>query len=217
VPGYADIQKAADVAVIARYQNAGQSCISAKRFIIDRNVSAKFMILFLEGVRKLKMGNPAEEATDMGPLASIQQARKVEDQVLRSVEMGARVITGGTRKKAFFQPTVVADVKPGMPVFDEEVFGPVAPITVAANTQEAIELAGRTSFGLGVSLFNNDLKKAENLAIEFHDGAVFINGLVKSDPRLPFGGTGRSGYGRELALHGIREFVNVKSVWIRKF
>ena len=212
----ANIQKAVETGIKARMQNAGQSCIAAKRFIIHEKVSDKFIDLFLEGVKTLKTGDPAKENTDLGPLASIQQAEKVEQQVSRSVEMGARLIEGGIRDKAFYQPTVLTDVRPGMPVFDEEVFGPVAPVVIAKDTADAIALANQTNFGLGVSLFTNDLEKASKLAHEFHDGAVFINSLVKSDPRLPFGGTKHSGYGRELAVQGIREFVNIKTVFIKK-
>lgn len=212
----ANIEKAVEIGIRARFQNAGQSCIAAKRFILDRKISDKFISLFLEGIKKLKTGDPAESDTDIGPLANIQQAEKVEEQVRRSVATGARVIAGGSRDKAFYQPAVVADVRPGMPLFDEEVFGPVAPVTVAGNTDEAIMLANHTKYGLGASLFTNDLKKANDLVGRFHDGAVFINGLVKSDPRLPFGGTGRSGFGRELAIQGIKEFVNIKTVWIKQ-
>jgi len=211
----ANIVKAAETGIKARFQNAGQSCIAAKRFIIDRKISDRFMKLFLEGINSLKVGDPAREDTDMGPLASIEQAEKVEDQLRRSVEAGARLIAGGVRDKAFFQPTMVINVRPGMPLFDEEVFGPVAPITEFRSTEEAITLANSSDFGLGVSLFTDDLKKANDLVSEFHDGAVFINGPVKSDPRLPFGGTKRSGFGRELAVQGIREFANVKTVWAR--
>jgi succinate-semialdehyde dehydrogenase/glutarate-semialdehyde dehydrogenase len=157
-----------------------------------------------------------DEETDIGPLATIGQAVRVEGQVERSVAMGARLIAGGIRNKAFYQPAVVVEITPGMPLFDEEVFGPVAPVSVADNTSDAIKLACQTNYGLGVSLFTNDLDKAIDLAREFHDGAVFINGMVKSDPRLPFGGTRRSGFGRELSVQGIREFVNIKTVWSRK-
>ena len=212
----ADIKKAAEIGTKARFQNAGQSCIAAKRFIIDRKIGEKFIELFTEEIRKLKTGDPMVEDTDIGPLASIEQAEKVEDQVRRSVSMGAKVISGGIRDGAFFQPAIIVNVTPGMPLFDEEVFGPAAPITIVGNTEEAIALACMTNFGLGVSLFTNDLKKANDLVPEFHDGAVFINGMVKSDPRLPFGGTRRSGYGRELSVQGIREFVNVKTVWMKK-
>lgn len=212
----ANIRKAVEIGIKARFQNAGQSCIAAKRFILDRKISDEFLDLFLDGIRKLKTGNPAEEDTDIGPLASIGQAVKVEEQVVRSVAMGARVIAGGIRNKTFYQPAVVVDVTPGMPLFDEEVFGPVAPVSISDNTAEAITIANKTNFGLGVSLFTDDLDKAYDLTREFHDGAVFINGMVKSDPRLPFGGTRHSGFGRELAIQGIREFVNIKTVWAKK-
>ena len=212
----ANIRKAVETGIKARFQNAGQSCIAAKRFILDRKISDEFLDLFLDGIMKLKTGNPVEEDTDIGPLASIGQAVRVEEQVVRSVEMGARVIAGGIRNKTFYQPTVVVDVMPGMPLFDEEVFGPVAPVSISDNTAEAIMIANRTNFGLGVSLFTNDLDKAYDIAREFHDGAVFINGMVKSDPRVPFGGTRHSGFGRELAIQGIREFVNIKTVWAKK-
>ncbi len=213
----ANIRKAVETGIKARFQNAGQSCIAAKRFILDRKISDEFLDLFLDGIMKLKTGNPVEEDTDIGPLASIGQAVRVEEQVVRSVEMGARVIAGGIRNKTFYQPTVVVDVMPGMPLFDEEVFGPVAPVSISDNTAEAIMIANRTNFGLGVSLFTNDLDKAYDIAREFHDGSVFINGMVKSDPRVPFGGTRHSGFGRELAIQGIREFVNIKTVWAKKF
>ena len=212
----ANIRKAVEIGIKARFQNAGQSCIAAKRFILDRKISDEFLDLFLDGIRKLKTGDPMEEDTDIGPLASIGQAVKVEEQVVRSVAMGARVIAGGIRNKTFYQPAVVVDVTPGMPLFDEEVFGPVAPVSISDNTAEAITMANTTDFGLGVSLFTDDLDKAYDLAREFHDGAVFINGMVKSDPRLPFGGTRHSGFGRELAIQGIREFVNIKTVWAKK-
>ena len=212
----ANIQNAVDAGIKARFQNAGQSCIAGKRFILDRKISDKFIELFLEGIRKIKTGDPANHDTEMGPLADIRQAENVEKQVMKSVEMGATVIEGGKREKAFYPPTVVVNVSPGMPLFDEEVFGPVAPVIIVSGTDEAVTLANHTTFGLGVSLFTNDLNKASELVYKFPDGSVFINGLVKSDPRLPFGGTKRSGFGRELSIHGIREFVNVKTVWMKK-
>jgi succinate-semialdehyde dehydrogenase/glutarate-semialdehyde dehydrogenase len=212
----ADIKKAVQIGVKARFQNAGQSCIAAKRFIVHRKVSDEFIALFLQEIKKLKSGDPAKEDTDFGPLASVHQAEMVEYQVRRSVDMGANLLMGGIRDKAFFQPTVLTNVSPGMPLFDEEVFGPVAPVTIVENTAEAIALANATDFGLGVSLFTSDLKKAGDLVHEFEDGAVFINALVKSDPRLPFGGTKRSGFGRELAEAGIREFVNIKTVYFNQ-
>ena len=212
----ADIGKAVETAIKARFQNGGQSCIAGKRFIIEKNISDSFIRLFAESIRKLKTGDPSDEETDIGPLCSKRQAESIDDQVKRSVAMGARIIEGGSLKEAFYNPTLAVDVRPGMPLFDEEVFGPVAPVIIADNACEAITLANKTNFGLGVTLFTTDIKKAVELVSEFHDGAVFINGQVKSDPRLPFGGTKRSGYGRELAQQGMREFVNVKTVWIRK-
>jgi len=213
----ADIEQAAGIGIKARMQNAGQSCIAAKRFIIHEKVSERFIAIFNEKLKNLRAGDPAKPETDLGPLASIQQAQTVEKQVKRSVEMGARIITGGYPENAFYPPTLLTGVRPGMPVFDEEVFGPVAPVITAGNDSEAVALANQTSFGLGVSLFTNDLKKARDMVPEFKDGSVFINAMVKSDPRLPFGGTGRSGYGRELAIQGIREFVNVKTVYVKGF
>jgi succinate-semialdehyde dehydrogenase/glutarate-semialdehyde dehydrogenase len=212
----ADINKAVEAGIKSRFQNAGQSCIAAKRFILHEKISEKVISLFLQQVKKLKSGDPSKEDTELGPMASIYQAEKVEEQIRRSAEMGAELIEGGIRNKAFFKPAVVIKVAPGMPLFDEEVFGPVAPFTVAGDTDHAIRLANKSGFGLGVTLFTSDMKKASHLVSEFHDGAVFINAMVKSDPRLPFGGTGRSGFGRELAVNGIREFVNVKTVYYKK-
>ena len=212
----ADLEKAVKIGVTARMQNAGQSCIAAKRFIVHEKIHDKFIALFREELKKIRSGDPSDENTSMGPLAGTEHAKTVEAQVRRSLEMGALVIEGGLRENSFFQPTLIVNVKPGMPVFDEEVFGPVAPVIITGSTEEAILLANQTKFGLGVSLFTRDIKKAGELLPEFDDGAVFINSLVKSDPRLPFGGTKQSGYGRELSIHGIREFVNVKTIYIKK-
>jgi succinate-semialdehyde dehydrogenase/glutarate-semialdehyde dehydrogenase len=212
----ADIEKAAEIGVKARMMNAGQSCIAAKRFIIHEKVSDRFIELFLEKLNNLKQGDPTLNEINIGPLATIQQAETVEKQVRISVEMGARIIAGSNRIDTLYPPTLIVNVRPGMPLFDEEVFGPVAPVIIAKDTTEAVSLANLTKFGLGVSLFTRDLKKAQEMVRDFNDGAVFINELVKSDPRLPFGGTKRSGFGRELAIQGIREFVNVKTVYIKK-
>jgi succinate-semialdehyde dehydrogenase/glutarate-semialdehyde dehydrogenase len=211
----ADLEKAVDTGISARMQNGGQSCIAAKRFIIHEKVSKKFIAMFTEKVKKLHSGDPMEESTDIGPLCSIQQARTVENQVRTSVEMGAKIIEGCYSDSAFYPPTVIINVKPGMPVFDEEVFGPIAPIIIARDTGEAIALSNNSRFGLGVSLFTSNLEKAREMVQEFNEGAVFINALVKSDPRLPFGGVKQSGYGRELSVQGIREFVNTKTVYIK--
>ena len=196
--------------------NVGQRCTAAKRFIVNEAVCEKFILLLQSEISRLKIGDSSAEETDIGPLATEDQAREVEKQVNKSIKMGSRLIAGGNRNSAFYSPSILVDVKPGMPVFDEEVFGPVASVIIAQNTDEAITLASQTKFGLGVTIFTRDLSKAHQLAREFKDGAVFINEMVKSDPRLPFGGTGKSGYGRELAMHGIREFVNVKTVYIKK-
>ena len=212
----ADLEKAAEVGVKARMMNAGQSCIAAKRFILHEKIAEQFISLFNKKLQSLRAGDPARKDTDIGPLASVQQAENVGKQVSRSVEMGARIITGGYPEGAFYPPTLLTHVRPGMPVFDEEVFGPVAPVIIARDAKEAIDLSNISNFGLGVSLFTNDLEKAKDMIPEFNEGSVFINELVKSDPRLPFGGIKRSGYGRELAIQGIREFVNVKTVYIKK-
>jgi len=213
----ADVDKAVEVGLKARMQNGGQSCIAAKRFIIHEKVSKQFIEKFKKNLNKLVVGDPLKDKTDIGPLSSVEQVEKVKDQVNRSVEMGARIIAGAEPRGALYFPALVVDVKPGMPLFDEEVFGPVAPVTIVQNVEEAVELSNKSVYGLGVSLFTNDLEKAEELIPEFEDGAVFINALVKSHPRLPFGGTKRSGYGRELSVAGIREFVNIKTVYIEKY
>jgi succinate-semialdehyde dehydrogenase/glutarate-semialdehyde dehydrogenase len=213
----ADIEKAVEIGVKARMQNSGQSCIAAKRFIVKKEVSKIFIDLYKEKLMNMVVGDPLKEETDLGPLADIKQAEIVKKQVLDSVKSGAKIIIGGYPDKALYPPTLVTNVKPGMPLFDEEVFGPVAPVIIANSTDEAVKLANMSNFGLGVSLFTNNLEKAEELIPRFDDGAVFINAMVKSDPRLPFGGTKKSGYGRELSVNGIREFVNIKTVYMDKF
>ncbi len=210
----ADLQKAVEVGTKARLQNAGQSCIAAKRFIVHEKIADMFIEELTVSFKKIKTGDPLDETTELGPLASIAQAKGVEKQVNDSVKKGAEIILGGKRKDAFFEPTIVINVKPGMPVFDEEVFGPVASVIVAKDTDEAIALSNQSAFGLGVSIFTRDMKKADELIPRIEDGSVFINALVKSDPRLPFGGTKRSGFGRELSAHGILEFVNIKTVYV---
>jgi succinate-semialdehyde dehydrogenase/glutarate-semialdehyde dehydrogenase len=211
----ANMEKAVETGVKARMQNAGQSCIAAKRFIIHERIANEFISLFDKKLQSLRKGDPASKDTEIGPLASVQQAEIVRKQVRRSVEMGARIITGGYPEGAFYPPTLITDVRPGMHLFEEEVFGPVAPVIVARDDQQAVALSNRSAFGLGVSLFTNDYDKALALIPQFNEGSVFINALVKSDPRLPFGGIKKSGYGRELAVQGIREFVNVKTVYIK--
>ena len=213
----ADIDKAVEIGAKARLQNGGQSCIAAKRFIVHKKISEEFIEKFKTEFGKYTVGDPMDENTKMGPLSSVEQADTVREQVRKSEEQGAEIIFGNSSEGAVYPPTLVTNVKPGMPLFDEEVFGPVAAITIVEDADEAVRLSNNSRFGLGVNLFTNDLKKAQELIPEFDDGAVFVNSMVKSDPRLPFGGTKKSGYGRELAVNGIREFVNVKTVYIEKF
>lgn len=216
VTAHADVKIAVEAGVLARMMNAGQSCIAAKRFLVHQSLYALFVRQFVERVALLKVGNPELETVDIGPLSSIEAALEVEEQVRQSVELGAKILIGGSRTRATYKPTVLTNVNTKMPVMREEVFGPVAPIMSFSNIKEAIKHANETSYGLGVSIFSQNLQEAQNLTADFDDGAVFINSLVKSDPRLPFGGTKNSGYGRELSLHGIREFVNVKTVYVQK-
>jgi len=208
----ADLELAVDVAMQARLQNGGQSCIAAKRFIPESGVADAFLSKLSAGLEKLKAGDPMREETDLGPLSSEKQAREVEQQVKRSVEMGARLVRGGKRNGAFFEPTILTGVRPGMPAFDEEVFGPVFAVTEAGSPQEALELSNRSRFGLGMQVFTRSEDSARLFIEEAEEGAVFVNGMVRSDPRLPFGGVKQSGYGRELSVEGIREFMNVKSI-----
>lgn len=210
----ADMDKAIDIGIQARMQNVGQSCIAAKRFILHKNIAEEYINRLIKKMATLKTGDPMDEETKIGPLASIDQAKALEKQVNDSVAMGANLLVGGNRHDAFYEATLLTNVKPGMPAFDEETFGPVFSVTIANDTDEAIELANNSTFGLGVSIFTEDREKAKKLSAQIEDGAVFVNALVKSDPRLPFGGTKRSGFGRELSHHGIKEFVNTKTIYI---
>ncbi len=210
----ANQELALNIAIPARLQNAGQSCIAAKRFILETWIAEDFIPALLKRVGQLVMGDPMEEATDLGPLASVKQAQEVEQQVRDSVERGARLITGGHRNGAFYEPTVLSGVKPGMPVFDEEVFGPVFAITEAESPEHALEISNLSRFGLGMQVFTQSESNAKLFMEGAEEGAVFINAMVKSDPRLPFGGVKSSGFGRELSEEGIREFVNIKTIWI---
>ena len=214
----ADLQSVAHSAAWARAINAGQSCIAAKRFIVVGRAEP-FAGRMAEAMAALKVGDPADPATEVGPLARLDLLENLASQVERSIAAGAKLLTGGSRlprKGYFFAPTVLAHVKPGMAAFDEETFGPVAAVIAARDEDEAVELANRSPYGLGASLWARDLALAERLAARIDSGSVFINGPVKSDPRLPFGGIKQSGYGRELAAQGIREFVNVKTVWLKQ-
>jgi succinate-semialdehyde dehydrogenase/glutarate-semialdehyde dehydrogenase len=213
----ADVAAAAATAVKARTINNGQSCIAAKRFIVHQDVAAEFERVFVEKMRALKVGDPADPSVEIGPLATPAIAAEVHDLVERSVAAGARLVLGGKRLERpgnYYAPTVLADVPQGSPAAVEEIFGPVASLFRVKSLDEAIFVANQTRFGLGASAWTRDEAERERLIRGIEAGAVFINGMVKSDPRLPFGGIKRSGFGRELAVQGIREFVNVKSVWV---
>jgi len=210
----ADIHKTIAIAVNARMQNTGQSCIAAKRFLIQENVYDLFLEKFKAAVSRLKTGDVMDPETQIGSLARVDLAEALEKQVNQSVEMGAKIALGGKRCEAFYEPTILTNVSPEMPVFKEETFGPMAAIVTFSTLDEAIALSNQSEFGLGVSVFTTDIPLIKNRIHEFNEGAVFINDLVKSDPRLPFGGIKKSGYGRELSQEGILEFVNVKTVVI---
>ena len=213
----ADLVKAAATAVKARTINNGQSCIAAKRFIVHEAVYERFTTLFVGGMAALVVGDPIDPATGIGPLATAPIREELAVQVDRSVAAGARVLLGGRKLDGpgyFYAPTVLADPVPGSPAWDDELFGPVATLFRVADLDAAIALANHKVFGLGASAWTNEAAEQERLAVEIEAGSVFLNGMVKSDPRLPFGGIKRSGFGRELSLAGIREFVNVKTVWI---
>jgi succinate-semialdehyde dehydrogenase/glutarate-semialdehyde dehydrogenase len=203
-----------NLAIPARMQNCGQSCIAAKRFILESWIAEDFIPLLVNRVETLVMGDPMEEGTQVGPLVSVKQAKEVEEQVNKSVEMGAKLLLGGERDGAFYQPTILSEVVSGMPVFDEEIFGPVFAVMEASSPEHALELSNKSKFGLGMQVFTASERSAELFIRGAEEGAVFVNAMVKSDPRLPFGGTKKSGYGRELSEEGIKEFVNIKTIWI---
>ena len=211
----AELDNAVKTAVTARMQNAGQSCIAAKRFFVHESLFEAFIERFKTKVEAMKLGDPLLEDTEMGPLARVDLAKDVENQVNKSIEMGAKLVTGGKRDGAFYQPTVLINVTTQMPVFNEEVFAPAVPIMPFKAFEDAVELSNKSSFGLGVTIFTKDIETIKTKLHLFDEGAVFINAMVKSDPALPFGGVKRSGYGRELAENGIKEFVNVKTVYIK--
>jgi len=213
----ADVALAAKTAVQARFQNTGQSCIAAKRFFVEEPVAAEFIERFVAGVRALRTGDPMRDDTDVGPLARGDLRDDLARQVQSSVDLGARVLVGGQRPRGkgfFYEPTLLGDVPRGAPALTEEVFGPAAPISIVRDADEAILHANESRFGLSNNLWTRDLARARNLARQLDSGGVFINGMTASDPRLPFGGVKKSGYGRELAAFGLREFVNVKTVWM---
>ena len=214
----ADLELAVSTAVTARVMNNGQSCIGAKRFILEEAIADQFIQKFVEQFKALKVGDPMQSDTDVGPLATPQILEDLDSQVKASVVAGAKVLVGGYRlpeKGNFYAPTILADIPLGAPPYQEEFFGPVALVFRVKNIDEAIALANSTNFGLGASVWTNDFQEQEQAIKQIEAGSVFVNSMVKSDPRIPFGGIKRSGYGRELGVEGIREFVNIKTIWIR--
>jgi succinate-semialdehyde dehydrogenase/glutarate-semialdehyde dehydrogenase len=213
----ADVEKAARTAAQARCINNGQSCIAAKRFIVEAPVLESFEREFVKAMSGLVVGDPMDRRTEVGPLARQDLMEDLHDQVYRSLKAGALLKCGGKRlpvRGFFYPPTVLSRVEPGMAAFEEETFGPAAAVVRAEDADHALALANASPFGLGACLWTADLALAERLAAELESGSVFVNGMVKSDPRLPFGGIKLSGYGRELSAFGIREFVNIKTVWM---
>lgn len=212
----ADLEAHIETIVMARMQNAGQSCIAAKRFIVVDAIYNEFVEKFKEQALKLKTGNPMEAETQIGVMARKDLVETLQDQVKASIDKGATVTLGNKKQGNYFEPTILENVKPGMPAFDDELFGPVASMVRVKDREEAITMASQSKFGLGTMLFTKDVTAARELIGSIADGAFFINDMVKSDPQLPFGGTKTSGYGRELSQEGMLEFVNRKTVYIKK-
>jgi succinate-semialdehyde dehydrogenase/glutarate-semialdehyde dehydrogenase len=210
----ADLDLTVKIATQSRMQNAGQSCIAAKRFIVHEKIKEEFVERFRISIEALRQGNPFDEKITTGPLARIDLAEDLEKQLKQSIQQGARIVTGGERNEGNFQPALLDHVKPGIVAFDEETFGPLAAVTSACSEQEAITFANASRYGLGASVWTKDRDRGERVAREVEAGSVFINSLMKSDVRLPFGGIKKSGYGRELSQEGIHEFVNIKTISI---
>lgn len=214
----ADLDLVAAQAPNARLQNCGQSCIAAKRFIVHKNIAEEFLARFKTAFENYVVGDPMNEKTQMGPMVNAGAREEIDRQVQESIAKGAELVIGGKiigEKGFFYAPTILSNVKKGMPAYDEEIFGPVASVIVVESEEEAIRVANDTPFGLGSSIWTRDIEKAKKLASQIDAGSVFINGIVKSVPSLPFGGAKVSGYGRELSHYGIKEFVNIKTVWIK--
>jgi acyl-CoA reductase-like NAD-dependent aldehyde dehydrogenase len=210
----ADVEKAANGAVKGRFINCGQSCIASKRFLVTKNISKEFIEKFVKNTEKLRVGDPTLEDTDMGPLVNLSGLNKIDDQVTDAVKNGAEILTGGKRikdKGYFYSPTILTKISSNMRVANEETFGPVAPITVVDDEMEAIKIINNSQFGLGASLWTQNLEKAEKLSKMIESGMVAVNNVLVSDPRVPFGGVKHSGFGRELSRYGMLEFVNIKS------
>ncbi len=213
----ADLGAAATTAARARNQNTGQSCIAAKRFLVTAGVADDFERRFADAIRALRVGDPLDPATQVGPLARSDLREALEKQVADSVRMGARVVVGGKRREGkgwFYEPTLLAEVTEEMPVLRDETFGPVAALLRVRDADEAVRVANRSPYGLGATLWTRDPAAARAIARRIESGSVFVNGMVASDPRLPFGGVKKSGFGRELGSFGIREFVNIQTIWI---
>ena len=211
----ADIDKASLGAVKGRFINCGQSCIASKRFIVVKNIANEFIEKFIQNTEKLKVGDPSSDDTDIGPLVNSKALKNIDAQVNDSIKEGAEVVTGGEQigsKGYFYKPTILGNTTPNMRIVNEEVFGPVAPILIAENEKEAIKLANDSEFGLGASIWTQDLENAEILSNIIKSGIVSVNNVVVSDPRVPFGGIKKSGFGRELSRYGMLEFVNIKSI-----
>lgn len=217
----ADINLAVEVCAQSRLINNGQSCIAAKRFILVKSIEDEFLRLFKEKMASRVTGDPFDKATDLGPMARADLRDELHAQVRKNIEMGAKCVLGGTipdlpGEHAFYTPTILINIEEGMPAYREEIFGPVAAVISAKDTEHAIEIANDTDFGLGAAVFTENKSLGEKIAREqLQAGACFVNAFVKSDPRLPFGGINQSGYGRELGLYGIHEFVNIKTVWLK--
>jgi succinate-semialdehyde dehydrogenase / glutarate-semialdehyde dehydrogenase len=210
----ADLPRTIKVATQSRMQNVGQSCIAAKRFIVHRGVKERFLEGFTDSLRELVQGDPFDPKTTLGPMARLDLAEKLEVQLQKSIDAGAKLIIGGSRNGCNFQATLLDNVAPGMPAFDEETFGPLAAVITVRDEKEAIVLANQTRYGLGATVWTQDLRAGERIARNLESGSVLINALMRSDVKLPFGGIKKSGYGRELSEFGIKEFVNVKTISI---
>lgn len=214
----ANIDEAVKTAVTARLINNGQSCIAAKRFIVVEKVYNEFEKKFIVAMSKTKIGDPMNKESELGPIAREDLLNELDAQVRQSVEKGAKILCGGkriNREGFYYEPTILSNLSKGMPAYEDEIFGPVASLIKAKDEDDAIKIANDSAFGLGASLWTSNITKVKILASKIESGSVFINGMVKSDPRLPFGGIKNSGYGRELSHYGIKEFVNIKTVWIK--
>ncbi|WPR77275.1 NAD-dependent succinate-semialdehyde dehydrogenase [Algoriphagus sp. NG3] len=213
----ADLEEATDLATFGRLQNNGQTCIAAKRFVVLDAIYDSFLERFVKKMRQAKMGDPMDESTYYGPMARLDLRDEIHEQVTKTIAQGGRLILGGKipeGRGAYYPATILVDVKPGMEAFDNELFGSVASLIRATDEDEAIALANNSQFGLGSGVITSDRERGEKVALQLEAGSCFVNKLVTSDPRLPFGGIKNSGYGRELSGYGIREFVNIKSLWI---